>query len=108
MTELIQVATLDKTAFPRLEICRRIYSPDGLAPTIHTCGGGGTEPKILVEGGERMILKAPKAPREKIIVEPGDGIAGYFLRNGQHPYCKGLSPTIPNCRVPWVVVEVRE
>ncbi len=49
MTELIQVATLDKTAFPRLEICRRIYSPDGLAPTIHTCGGGGTEPKILVD-----------------------------------------------------------
>ena len=49
MTELIQVATLDKTAFPRLEICRRIYSPEGIAPTIHTCGGGGTEPKILVE-----------------------------------------------------------
>lgn len=41
MTELIQVATLDKTAFPRLEICRRVYSPEGIAPTIHTCGGGG-------------------------------------------------------------------
>ena len=51
MTELIQVATLDKTAFPRLEICRRIYSPDGIAPTIHTCGGGGTEPKVLISGG---------------------------------------------------------
>lgn len=60
MTELIQVATLDKTAFPRLEICRRIYSPDGLAPTIHTCGGGGTEPKILVETPPRR--ESPAAP----------------------------------------------
>ena len=107
MNRLIQVATLDKTAFPKLEICRRIYSPDGIAPTVHTCGGGGTEPKIMVEGSE-MILKAPKAPQGRIRVEPGDGIAGYFLRNGQHPYCRGLSPTIPNCRVPWVVVEGTE
>lgn len=28
------------------EISRRYYSPDGIAPTIHTCGGGNTEPKI--------------------------------------------------------------
>ena len=48
--KLVQVAMLDKTAFPRIECCRRVYSPDGIAPTIHTCGGGGTEPKIIVEG----------------------------------------------------------
>lgn len=46
----IQVALLDKTAFPRIEMGRRVYSPDGISPTIHTCGGGGTEPKIIVEG----------------------------------------------------------
>ena len=48
--QLIQVATLDKTSYPRIEMCRRVYSPDGIAPTIHTCGGGGQEPKILVVG----------------------------------------------------------
>jgi hypothetical protein len=55
-----------------------------------------------------MILKAPKAPQGRITVEAGDGIAGYFLRNGQHPYCRGLAPTIPNCRVPWVAVEAHK
>ena len=30
-----------------LDIMRRVYSTNGCAPTIHTCGGGGREPKIL-------------------------------------------------------------
>ena len=47
--QVVQVAMLDKVSFPRLDVCRRVYSPDGIAPTIHTCGGGGTEPKIIVE-----------------------------------------------------------
>ena len=29
----------------------RVYSPEGMAPTIHTCGGGNTEPKVLISGG---------------------------------------------------------
>lgn len=28
----------------------RIYSPEGLSPTLNCCGGGGQEPKILVSG----------------------------------------------------------
>ena len=49
-TGCIQVATLDRESYPRIEMCRRVYSPDGIAPTIHTCGGGGTEPKVMVQG----------------------------------------------------------
>ena len=30
----------------------RIYSVDGIAPTLNTCGGGNLEPKIL-ENNER-------------------------------------------------------
>lgn len=26
----------------------RVYSPDGIAPALNTCGGGGLEPKIIV------------------------------------------------------------
>lgn len=40
---------LDRESYPRIEMCRRVYSPDGIAPTI-TCGGGGTEPKVMVQG----------------------------------------------------------
>ena len=28
------------------DVSRRVYSEDGIAPTIHTCGGGNTEPKV--------------------------------------------------------------
>ena len=28
------------------ESCRRVYSEEGLSPTIHTCQGGNTEPKV--------------------------------------------------------------
>ena len=47
---LLQVATLDKESYRQNEMCRRVYSPDGIAPTIRTCGGSGHEPKILVVG----------------------------------------------------------
>lgn len=32
----------------------RVYDPDGISPTLNTCGGGGLEVKILTtqEGGE--------------------------------------------------------
>ena len=29
------------------ESCRRYYKEDGISPTIHTCQGGNTEPKIV-------------------------------------------------------------
>lgn len=43
----IQVAELSPE-ITTMEMYRRIYSPDGLAPTIRTRSGGSTEPKILV------------------------------------------------------------
>lgn len=30
------------------DMSRRVYSADGIAPTIHTCGGGNQEPKVIV------------------------------------------------------------
>lgn len=29
------------------DIAKRVYSDEGLSPTIHTCGGGNLEPKVL-------------------------------------------------------------
>lgn len=49
----IQVATLDKVTYPQIEQHRRVYSVDGISPTIHCCGGGGTQPNILVEEGDQ-------------------------------------------------------
>lgn len=45
--EPIHIADLCSEKFQRMhEQSRRIYSEDGIAPAMHTCGGGNTEPKV--------------------------------------------------------------
>lgn len=44
--ELMHVADLSTS----YETSGRVYSANGLSPTINTCGGGGTHPKILIRG----------------------------------------------------------
>jgi DNA (cytosine-5)-methyltransferase 1 len=42
-----QVGMLSGGKWDRMhDVSRRVYSGDGVAPTLHTCGGGNTEPKI--------------------------------------------------------------
>ena len=43
MSELIMLGCMEGS----FEIVNRVYSTEGIAPTINTCGGGGREPKIL-------------------------------------------------------------
>lgn len=54
------------------DISRRVYSPEGLSPTLHTCGGGNLEPKIMVKSanmkgyetatlGDSINLSFPKS-----------------------------------------------
>lgn len=45
--EPMHIADLCSEKFQRMhEQSRRIYSEEGIAPAIHTCGGGNTEPKV--------------------------------------------------------------
>lgn len=51
----IQVGTLHGEAWDKMhEQSRRVYSPEGVAPTIHTMGGGGQEIKIAVRENTRQ------------------------------------------------------
>ena len=36
------------------ESCRRVYDSNGLSPTIHTCQGGNTEPKVLIKNNTKQ------------------------------------------------------
>ena len=47
-SKLILVGCMDNSD-GTLESANRVYSPDGLAPTIPTCCGGGHQPKFLVK-----------------------------------------------------------
>ena len=43
----IHIADLCSEKFQRMhKQSRRVYSEDGIAPAMHTCGGGNTEPKV--------------------------------------------------------------
>ena len=60
MQKINVVGTMDNTLDHTFESANRVYSTEGIAPTVHTCGGGGTEIKVLTD--EYSIRKL--TPRE--------------------------------------------
>lgn len=45
----IQVYTLTGGKWDKMhDIGKRVYSINGICPTLHTCGGGNIEPKIML------------------------------------------------------------
>ena len=50
----IQVGNLKDGKWDKIhESCRRIYSEEGISPTIHTCQGGNTETKVLIKNATK-------------------------------------------------------
>ena len=46
----IQVYTLTGGKWDKMhDIGKRVYSINGICPTLHTCGGGNIEPKIVLK-----------------------------------------------------------
>lgn len=37
------------------ESCKRVYSENGISPTIHTCQGGNTEPKVILKSNCKRL-----------------------------------------------------
>lgn len=62
----VQIGNLKGGKWDKInESCRRVYSEEGLSPTIHTCQGGNTEPKIAIKN---------KTKQGYIEAKEGDGI----------------------------------
>lgn len=57
--KIMQVGNIEETGNFENPQCGRIYSPEGLAPILNTCGGGGREPKFIEEYRIRKLT-----PRE--------------------------------------------
>lgn len=49
MQEIKVVGTMDNTLDHTFESANRVYSTEGIAPTVHTCTSGGTEIKVLTD-----------------------------------------------------------
>lgn len=84
MAEIRVIGRMDHTIDHTLESANRVYDVDGIAPTIPTCSGGGTQPKVLDKQIVRMVGRNPDNPKSRIPglptkqrIEPKeDGICG--------------------------------
>ncbi|MFI3165321.1 MAG: DNA (cytosine-5-)-methyltransferase [Bacillota bacterium] len=68
-----------------MESSRRVYDTNGIAPTVHTCGGGNTEPKVA----ERFHAQVIEVFEENNC-ESGDSIDAFNKKLNK----SGISPTI--------------
>lgn len=50
----------------------RVYDEAGISPTIHTCGGGNLEPKVLIRGPRICSMRGrnPENPKSRKSGEP--------------------------------------
>lgn len=54
MSKLICAGMLESAVYSKMtDIHRRVYDENGVAPTIHTSGGGNTEIKVLIHENEQ-------------------------------------------------------
>lgn len=97
----IQVGTLSGGKWDKMhDISRRVYSGEGTAPTIHTCGGGNFEPKVLCGIGEKKSNGGTQWYQQDRIY---DNEIAMSVTTGFLPYYKTEEPTINKVDVPQMV-----
>ncbi|MFI3162914.1 MAG: DNA (cytosine-5-)-methyltransferase [Bacillota bacterium] len=77
-----------------MESSRRVYDTNGIAPTVHTCGGGNTEPKIIYE----EPLERKGWHRKACEVISADGISTCIHAQSNNLATKITEPTIAAMR----------
>ena len=83
-----QVATLQGGKWDKMhDIAKRVYGTNGISPTLHTCGGGNLEPKIIEEN--RFYKQAFETVKENDC-EVGDTVDAFNKKVND----SGVSPTV--------------
>ena len=85
---IIVIGKMDHTLDNTLESANRIYSKDGICPTIPTCAGGNIQPKIIDE------LKTIVSMRGINPENPSDRTAGIKTEQRLEPNGDGLCNTL--------------
>lgn len=85
---IIVIGKMDHTLDNTLESANRIYSKDGICPTIPTCAGGNIQPKIIDE------LKTIVGMRGRNPENPSDRTAGIKTEQRLEPNGDGLCNTL--------------
>lgn len=83
-----QVATLQGGKWDKMhDIAKRVYGTNGISPTLHTCGGGNLEPKIMEEN--RFYKQAFETVKENDC-EVGDTVDAFNKKLND----SGVCPTV--------------
>ena len=78
----IQVGNLQGGKWDKInESCRRVYDGEGISPTVHTCQGGNTEPKILEEPSIQVIGNYMPSNHDASRIVNSDGLAPTVKEN---------------------------
>lgn len=57
MIDVHMVGQMDNSIDHTFDMANRVYGADGIAPTLHTCGGGMTHTKVLVAEMTKEIIR---------------------------------------------------
>ena len=100
--EIIVIGKMDHTLDNTLESANRIYSKDGICPTIPTCAGGNIQPKIIDE------LKTIVAMRGRNPENPSDRTAGIKTEQRLEPNCDGVCNTLTSVQKDNLLLEKKK
>lgn len=100
--EIIVIGKMDHTLDNTLESANRIYSKDGICPTIPTCAGGNIQPKIIDE------LKTIVAMRGRNPENPSDRTAGAKTEQRLEPNGDGLCNTLTSVQKDNLLLEEKK
>ena len=98
------------------DVSRRVYSEDGVSPTIHTCGGGNTEPKVLAGIGEKKSnggtqwYQQDRIYDDKVAISVTTAFNPYYAVKNTDPFIcasRGRNPENPSDRTAGIHTEQR-
>lgn len=100
--EIIVIGKMDHTLDNTLESANRVYSKDGICPTIPTCAGGNIQPKIIDE------LKTIVAMRGRNPENPSDRTVGAKTEQRLEPNGDGVCNTLTSVQKDNLLLEEKK
>ena len=97
--EIIVIGKMDHTLDNTHESANRVYSKNGICPTIPTCAGGNIQPKIIDE------LKTIVAMRGRNPENPSDRTAGVHTEQRLELNMQGVCNTLTSVQKDNLVLE---
>jgi hypothetical protein len=90
------IGQMDNTIDHTFESANRIYDTESIAPTLNTCGGGGLEPKVIVDKFYAMAMRGrnPENPTDRTVGLPTE----QRLEISEHPdICNCITSVGKDC-----------